>query len=482
MLVLLPLLLLVLWPVDFGANEYVYFMQPVLTVAPDRFSEFSAVFDATSARIVWEHIIGFPLAAWGYDATHAVARVLLAAAYAASLAYLFNALKLSVIQSLLVLSLFLIVGEDILGKEWLFQGVESKCLAYVFTICAFAFVIRRRMFLAVLFCVGATYLHFLVGGFWLVAFLAYDAMRRFSAKRLLVYAAIYAAFVLPLILSIAYQQFVSLGAEPRDPSASHLYSVVRHPHHVAPFSSVRQLQIWLPDILFLLVLLFTFFWLMRRDMAKSKTLAPWVAGLLCYLVFALLLSVLDAQTGYLGKFHLFRPSSLTLLFALAALVLLLGTAVHGKPRARYFQSAACVVAMLLAITGTMYAKATEASEFRRAMTADIDRLNAYIVDRTGRDEIVLVEPGTDEYVFPKVALPMLLDRPTLVSFKFVPTNARDIYRWYDLLQYRDGVFEKECRAIDRFPVRYLLMMRKADTAVPCGRIVWSSDYFVLVEP
>ena len=77
---------------------------------------------------------------------------------------------------------------------------------------------------------------------------------------------------------------------------------------------------------------------------------------------------------------------------------------------------------------------------------------------------------------------MLIDRPTLVSYKFVPTNPRDPYRWYDLIQYRAGVFDEDCKGIGRFPVRYLLMMQRRDMKIPCGNVVWRSKYFVLVEP
>ena len=479
---MLPVFLLILWPFGLVQNEYNYFLLPLRRVAPEQFSAYSAVFDWSDARVIWEYVVGHLMVWFGYDLTHGVLRIVMAGVYAAAVGLLFNALRLSALDAYIVLGLFLVAGQDILGKEWLFVGVESKTFAYALIMAGLAFVIRERVFAAILLAAVATYLHFLVGGFWLLALLGYDLLQRRAPRETLRYLAVYLLMVSPLAAVIAYQHLGGLSVAPRDPSASYIYSILRAPHHVAPFASWKDFATWAPDIVLLLALTGTFLFLARIRSGGARALVWWVAGLLLYLVFALILSAFDYETGYLGKFYLFRPSSLTLFCACLALMALWRGYERGAPSLGTIRKATFLFIIPIAAFGVIAAKAKESSDFRRAVSADIERLNAYVVDRTGRDEIVLVEPGPGEYVFPKVALPMLLDRPTLVSFKFVPTNARDIYRWYDLLQFRDAVFQNGCRGIDRFPVRYLLMTRNADMTVPCGRIVWTSDYFVLVEP
>jgi hypothetical protein len=48
--------------------------------------------------------------------------------------------------------------------------------------------------------------------------------------------------------------------------------------------------------------------------------------------------------------------------------------------------------------------------------------------------------------------------------------------------YRKHVFKDRCKDIGKYPVRYLLMMQRPDAKIPCGRVVWRSKYFMLVEP
>lgn len=481
LLCLLPAFLLLMWPTAFTANEYTYFMQPFRRVAPEQFSEFSAIFDSSSGRIVWEYLIGYPIAWFGYDATHTVARFVMAGGYAVSIAFLFNVLRLSALDGLLVVGTFVIAGQDILGKEWLFQGVESKTVAYALVIAGSAFAMRGRMTLAMFATVLATYLHFLVGGFWFLALLAYDAMRDFVPRRHIRHLVWYVLLVGPLAAVVLYQQLVSLDVPVQDPSASYLYSILRHPHHVAPFSSNEQLGRWLPDIALLVVMTVSFLYLAKSDHAKARPMLPWVAGLLCYLLVALGLSALDWKTGSLGKFHLFRPSSLILFFAIAGLVDLAKKREEGAGPKKHLRAAALFLVVPLAALSVMSTKVSSASAWRSALTDQIRQANTFVRDTSAPDEIVLVEPG-DEYNFPLVALPMLLDRPTLVSFKFIPTNDREIYRWYDLLHYRRAVFAEGCKGIDRFPVRYLLMVRRPGLTPPCGAVVWESDTFALVDP
>jgi hypothetical protein len=136
---------------------------------------------------------------------------------------------------------------------------------------------------------------------------------------------------------------------------------------------------------------------------------------------------------------------------------------------------------LVAALGIVNTKTEEASAERQAIRENIEQLNRFVLEASTPNEIVLAEPG-DEFHFPKAALPMRLSRPTLISYKFIPTNSRGIYRWYDLLQYRERVFDESCKGIDRFPVRYLLMTRRPDMTPPCGEVVWRSEHFVLIEP
>lgn len=479
-LCLAPLFLLILLPTAFNGNEYHYFMLAFRRVSPESFSAFSAPFDASEGRIFWELIVGNLIDWLGYDGAHTVLRLGMAVAYAGAVGYLFSTLRLSALDSLLTLGIFLILGQSILGREWLFEGVESKTVAYALIFLGLAFVVQGRPTYAIFAAVMATYFHFLVGGFWLLAFVAYDAMRDFAPKRQLRLVAMYFLLVAPLVLIIAYEQFWALHAAPRHPSASIIYAI-RNAHHVAPFSSERQFHSWAPGIVWLLVLSLSFLLLSRSAAVKSRTFLYWVTGLLCYLVLALGLTALDTRTAYLAKFHLFRPASLTLLCAIVIAVGMFNEWQDKSGLKKWLRGFLFFSVMAIVTIGVVIGKARDLSAANRSISDDIARMNAFIVRTTSPQDIVLVQPG-GEFFFPKVALPMLISRPTLVSLKFVPTNQHDIYRWYDLLLYRKHVFEDRCKDIGKYPVRYLLMMQRPDAKIPCGRVVWRSKYFMLVEP
>jgi len=477
---LLPVFILLHLPTSFNGNEYDLFVYCLRKLAPELFSQYSAKFDSANGRVLSEYLIGFPVLWFGYETAHTILRLMMAVAYAASVGFFLSGMRLSVLDSFLVLAIFLVTGPDILGKEWLFGGVETKTFAYAMIFTALGLAVRGRLTPAVGAAVLATYFHFLVGGFWAVALIAYDAIRDRSYRRTVRLLLGYAVLVSPLAAVITYQQLGSSSLA-HEPNASFIYSIFRGAHHVAPFSSKMQLTNWAPGIVALIALSLSFLFLAQSAAARSRPLILWVAGLLCYLVVALGLSALDAHTGYLGKFYLFRPSSLTLFCAIVALLGLLNDLRDGTGIKDGLRKAAFFFVVPIAIFVVLSEKVPDTSAVRRAISDDIARMNAFIVKTTAPGDIVLVQPG-GEYYFPKVALPMLLDRPTLVSFKFVPTNTRDIYRWYDLLQYRDRVFDEGCKDISRYPVRYLLMTQSPEMKIPCGKVVWRSDYFALVEP
>ncbi|MEM9682305.1 MAG: hypothetical protein AAF942_03485, partial [Pseudomonadota bacterium] len=330
-LLTLPVFLLILWPFDLVQNEYNYFLLPLRRVVPEQFSAYSAVFDWSDARVVWEYVVGHLMVGFGYELTHGALRILMACTYAAAAGFLFSALRLSAIDAYIVLGLFLVAGQDILGKEWLFVGVESKTFAYALVMAGLAFVIRERVSTAILLAAVATYLHFLVGGFWLLALLGYDLLQRRAPRETLRCLAIYLLMVSPLVAVIAYQQLEGLSVAARDQSASYIYSIFRNPHHVAPFASRSDFKTWAPDIVFLLALTGTFLFLARIRSGGTRVLVCWFAGLLLSLVAAIVLSAVDHKTGYLGKFYLFRPSSLTLFCACLALMALWRGYERGAP-------------------------------------------------------------------------------------------------------------------------------------------------------
>ncbi|MGK7941705.1 MAG: hypothetical protein AB4062_16460, partial [Crocosphaera sp.] len=128
--------------------------------------QISALKDSANHRFVFEYLTGFSIKYIGFEWTRYIGRLIVALLYSISLATFFRNLKLSIIDSYIILLTFVYLGEGILGWEWFFQGYESKTLAYPFVFLSFSLSLKKRFNLSYLCLAIATYFHFLVGGFW----------------------------------------------------------------------------------------------------------------------------------------------------------------------------------------------------------------------------------------------------------------------------------------------------------------------------
>jgi len=217
-----------------------------------------------------------------------------------------------------------------------------------------------------------------------------------------------------------------------------------------------------------------------RTTDRRSALLTLVAGLLAYLLLALAISYVDRETGFFGKFYLFRPSSLTLFLALTAFVLIAReTGATGNGFAKLRTAAVLILAPLFVWQTVKSQVATFATQ--RYRYPDLVELREFVDRHSAPDAVILVDPDAD-MTFPGVAMPLLLNRPTLVSYKFVPTDPSDIYRWHDLMSFKRAVFEGACPGPLDPQVDYLLLIDASESSAPaCGRVVWRSQHFALAE-
>jgi len=192
-------------------NEENYFQLAQRTVAPEKFGEYHAVFDASRARIVAEYLLGTLVDHVGYDTAFVIARIGMALLYGLTISLALRGAGLGILNSMLAVVAFRMVGECIFGGEWLFLGVEGKTFAYAFVFLGFYFAQKSRLGLAVLCAAVAGYLHFLVGIFWggVIILLAGFADR--NVKTSIKYGAAFALLMLPLVGIIASEQLGHSG-------------------------------------------------------------------------------------------------------------------------------------------------------------------------------------------------------------------------------------------------------------------------------
>ena len=478
-------------PTRWGESEIVYFDLALRHVSPDQFGPYHAIFDSSRARDFGFLTIGNAIKLFGMEGALIFMRIVMAVLYASALAMLAKSLELSVAEIMLAILAFLVAQQSYFGGEWMFRAVDPKTLAYAAVIASLALALRDRRTSALILAVLATYFHFLVGGFWALAIVVLIALHTGSYLRAVQFLAIYTILVLPLVGLVAYEQFFLAAEGGPNPglSTNQIYSEIRVPHHVAPF---KQLKLWLPGIGGALgvtaLLAICVHWpppppVPSKSRATILLLARWLLILYIYLLFfALPVAYFDRHTHWFGPFFLFRPASLVLLLTLMLGVLwlreLIGAAESRRP------IVALMLAMLLSLSVVRVSFASydmlvmPQLPLEKSLKPQDRAVIDWVRNHTEPDAVVVLEPSYDtDFLFPWMAFERFIRRPTLVSYKSVPTLKHEILRWYALVQWRLAVFQGACDRLEEYPVKYLVTVNPATLNVikGCGTIVWTSD-------
>jgi len=472
---LLVFMFILHFPVSIHGNEENYFQLAHKRISPLEFSEYSAVFDASNARFVVESVIGSLVYIFGIDAAHIIARFLMACLYALGAGMFFKAMRMSVLESVAVISIFILLGQQLFGGEWIFGAVEGKTFAYALIFTALGCSIQKKWMYAIVLGGCATYLHFLVGSFWSLVCVFYALLvagYRVSFKLL----AIYALIVLPLLLVIVNDQFGQADTAGNIALANEIY-VKRNLHHIFPFSSMANFKEWVPGIIILSILICWFAYVAVFDKDNKDKLTYLVLSLMLYLVLAFIISYVDRETLLFSKFYLFRPSSLIFLLAITLIIKRISDAVVDKDKV--FIKAVFVAVFINAIL--FYVASQTHIYINNTSFTFGDELQKVVADNSLENDIVLIEPY-NEYIQPNVGIPRLINRPTLVSEKFIPSNPVEILKWNELMSFRKSIMKSGCNNVLDYPVRLILVMRKStlDNVSGCGEVIWNKkDYYLI---
>jgi hypothetical protein len=481
---ILLIVLLLMPPTGFlYGNEEEVFAKAMSAPSSENAPTSSAVFDASRHRMLNEFLLRHLVAWVGFGKAQVMSHSMAALGYAVVLAGFFRGLGLATIDGVIVLAVFELLAQTMLGGEWLFKGYEGKVAAYCFVLGGFvASVVHERRLVATGLFVLATYFHFLVGTFWFFAWLGLELIQHpRRVRRAILAAALFALATAPFFAMIWWDRAtgaVALAAKPGGPSPDQIYSFARNPHHVAPFFlGWHGFSNWLPGYFLAAAMLACAVVVARlADRACLRRMAAWLSGLIGYLFLALALSYVDRQTGVLGKFYLFRPASLVLLIWLAVMLAFLDSLGW-----RHFGMVKGLAVAFVLPPVMLHAALFINSElrFHAAYDPEKQELARFLEQHAAPDSVVLVDPGLE---------PLFLDfervtrRPTLVMWKIVPTNDPQILEWKRRMDFRKSVFDKGCPENPEYHFDCLLTSHERAEALStsCGSIVLTTSYVRLI--
>jgi hypothetical protein len=467
-------------------NEEDYFQLAERFVTGAAVRPNSAVFDSSPHRVLNEVLLGGLVVAVGYEHAQIVTRLVMTALFSILLYGLLNSFGLSPLDGAIVLAVFGLFHQQIMGYEWIFYGYEAKVTAYAFVIAGIvATIARRRSWTSVPLFAVATYFHFLVGIFWFHASLLWRVITdRRTSKSVIINAASFWLAVAPLVAVIEWKRWVVDGTTlvPSGlPSPDYIYAIIREPWHAAPFVSRQSFRTsWLPGCILGGGMFVGALAIARTAMsARLRATSLWLSLLLAYLFAALALSYLFRETGTLGKFYPFRPSSLLLLIWLATVLAWLNELVlrRAVPVLKLVAGALVVppflVAAALDLRHEIMARAEIASD--KAMMED------FLRRKTPRYAVVLVDPEI-EWAF--LDIERTTDRSALVLWKFTPTNDPEILEWDKRIKFRQSIFQEGCTADPIYRADYLLTTHDRGGVLErnCGPPVLETDRFALLRP
>ena len=470
-----------------GGNEIHYFDLGLRSVRPEQFGPNHAAFDHSVARFGSFAIIGGMVDFFGYDVALIILRLVAIVACAIAFAYLARCLKLSRAETLATLMLFILVGQSYFAGEWLFAGVEGKVFAYAAIFVSIGLAWRGKDLAAVGVAALATYLHFLVGGFWAGAVIGLIGLKTGNVLRMGGALLVYTMLCLPILAILFYEWFLAPMPDisDLDLTINQIYSAFRNPHHVAPFST-GQLRAWLPGLSWMAAATCLMAILARQEHCERRVLARWLLAMYAYLILSFVLSYFDRHTYLLGPLILFRPNSLILLLTIMLGALWLRQALKGDG-----DRTLAIIALAVGIGFAVPRAASLADTLMspqlplaRILKPNERELIAWLRGNTPPEATVVIEPtALTDWAVPGLAFERLIERPTLVSFKFVPTQKADIARWYRLVRWRKAVFEGDCGRTSEHPADYLVTLNAATLtrAAVCGDIVWTNGTYGVVR-
>lgn len=478
-LIILP----VMYPLAWTGNELNYFALAKHHLDPGPFTELYAVNSHQLSKIATDWLMGLADRDLGLNEAWFYSRFVLMIGLSIAYVKMTQALRIELAAACFALIFFTVIGhQTYFAAEWIFGGTEGKVFAYILVMLAIGLVIHGRLLPAVVLLAIATYFHFLVGGFWAGALFVYLYLNAHSRQQLVLGIFAYAVLVLPMVGLLIYENKL---LPPPDLTGlnftiDQIYSDIRNPHHVAPFKD--DIFHWTGGFIVFLVFSALVYLVRRRKLFWNQTLVTWIGLLHCYLVAALVIAWLDRHTQLLGKFYLFRPAAL--IYLLCLLVLFDALSKHWLSVSEKRIKVVSIIFIVLAVgaLGIKLPRMMQSSpdSLMNSMGDDEKQLIHWIKTNISEGTVILI-PESSGKPLNSMNFEQLIDRPTLVSWKFVPTTRYEIALWYKRLLIKREIFDGKCDALKQLSVSHVLAVNQTqtDNLSKCGERLYSLGSYVL---
>jgi hypothetical protein len=250
----------------------------------------------------------------------------------------------------------------------------------------------------------------------------------------------------------AWGYLTSVGpSDPSLPSASYIYSHIRQYKMVLPFHSIQAfLLFWLPGLtVFFGALILVLSDRQEMNRHPKDLLRTLIVVSLFFLVACLAASAIDFD-GTFGKFYPYRFTSLLFL------LIIFYFALKVRDIEKNGERNLCRALFLTATPFFLTTASTEALiQIYGGVRPDEQKQDLYeqVALQTRAGEIVLISSELEKGLFD---FERKSSRPSLVTFKYVPSSKTQLYEWYKRLQFKESIFSNQGSTTNAYPYDYLI--------------------------
>jgi hypothetical protein len=379
--------------------------------------------DFPGTRIVFRSIAGTLLTLMDDVYVSFLLRLLTYALYAIGLSRLIKVLDIPLFTSSVMLQLFFITPQNLIAGAWIFGGAEAKTFAYAFLFLGLADELNGKHLRAIVFFAAATYLHLLVGMWFILSLLLYKAYYE-SIKDGFTYGLKLLIPLLPLFVYLFIGLSEANEALPEGFNLAKTYVYERVPHHTGIFKNYRFISITTLRILLSIANLILTFSIKELKNEHLKTLRK--LSIIIQLIIVLSIGVacadfflFDKKLSFYLSLYPFRQSAISLLFTL----LLFGSKIQWKKALKpvlYLFLLSCLVYTLISnITSSINPIYCKDPHFNEIVT---------FAKTTNRDDVFLIllegqKPSHKSFS-------RRSGRENFFIFQFTPHGPIEFQNWY----------------------------------------------------
>lgn len=379
-------------------------------------------------RLIFQWIVGPLVEIMGFEPFVFWSRLVNFLLLSIPLALIFRKLRLGILETFVLVQLFVMSEQNLLGGEWIIKSFEPKSLAYAFVFFGIYFMLQSRYLLVGIALAVATYFHVLVGA-WCMLAIGMLLLFEWNWKAILQASLPYMVCCAPFALYLADGYF-SPAVSADEINTDWVYCYYRLAKHLGIFyfweffKSTHLVGVILTLGAFSLVLVLKRF---AENKMLERLLIIAAIGFCINLVFVMVAyldhAMLDNSGGLGLKYYPFRLNSIASLFLLISIYLWVRTKFGQRWKARLGWT-------VLVLVGVLSAGQVVNNVKRSLKTdTDFDQMCVYIHNNTAQEaKFGLIGQSNKNRTY--WGFIRKAERENFSVTKFIPADKQKIPEWY----------------------------------------------------